>query len=210
MSLFKRFIGDENQKTVKRYEERVPLINSLEESVKKLSNEELKGKTQEFKERLSKGETLDDILSEVFAVVREVAWRTLEMRHFDVQLVGGMMIHDGKLAEMRTGEGKTFVATLPIYLNALSGKGAHVVTVNDYLAQRDAVWMGQVYNFLGLSVGVIVQGNSFIYDPEHQELDEERDETGSFHVVHEFLRPVTRPESYAADITYGTNSEFGF
>lgn len=210
MSLIKKIFGDENTKTVKRYEERVPAINAIEESVKALNDDELKAKTPEFKERLSKGETLDDILPEAFAVVREVAIRTLKMRHFDVQIVGGMMIHDGKLAEMRTGEGKTFVATLPVYLNALSGKGVHVVTVNDYLAQRDAVWMGQIYKFLGLDVGVIVQGNSFLYDPEHQELDEERDEEGSFKVIHEFLRPVTRTESYKADITYGTNSEFGF
>lgn len=210
MSLIKSIFGDENAKTVKRYEERVPAINGLEESIKALNDDELKAKTAEFKDRLSKGETLDEILPEAFAVVREAAWRTLKMRHFDVQLVGGMMIHDGKLAEMRTGEGKTFVATLPVYLNALSGKGTHVVTVNDYLAQRDAVWMGQIYKFLGLDVGVIIQGNSFIYDPEHQELDEERDEEGSFKVVHEFLRPVTRTESYKADITYGTNSEFGF
>ena len=149
-------------------------------------------------------------MPEAYAVVREAAKRNLGQRHFDVQLIGGIVMHQGNIAEMRTGEGKTLVATLPAYLNALSGKGAHVITVNDYLSKRDAVWMGQIYNFLGLSVGVINHEASFIYDPEHKELDQKRDETGSFKVVDEFLRPVSRKEAYAADITYGTNNEFGF
>jgi preprotein translocase subunit SecA len=208
--MLKKLFGDENKKALKLYEKRVSVINSFEEGFKKASDSELKAKTQEFKDRLKNGESLDDILSEAFAVVREVAARTVNMRPFDVQLIGGMVLHEGKLAEMKTGEGKTLVATLAVYLNALTEKGVHVVTVNDYLAQRDAVWMGQIYNFLGLSCGVIGQDQSFIYDPEHKELDEERDEKGSFKIVHEFLRPVTRSESYNTNITYGTNSEFGF
>lgn len=197
---------------LKRYESRVPLINAFESELEKLSDSELRAKTQLFKERLANGETVDDILPEAFATAREASKRVLQLRPFDVQLVGGMILNDGNLAEMRTGEGKTLMATLPSYLNALTGKGVHVVTVNDYLSQRDAVWMGQIHDFLGLSVGVITQAGSFIYDSNHktEELDEVRDEKGSFKIVHEFLRPVTRKESYDADITYGTNSEFGF
>ncbi len=156
-------------------------------------------------------ETLDDILPEAFAVVREAARRTLSQRHFDVQLIGGMVLNSGAISEMKTGEGKTLVATLSAYLNALTGKGVHIVTVNDYLSRRDAVWMGQVYDFLGLSVGVINHEASFLYDSSIvQGLDKERDITGGFKVVHEFLRVCTRREAYAADITYGTNNEFGF
>ncbi|MFA7193516.1 MAG: preprotein translocase subunit SecA [Candidatus Paceibacterota bacterium] len=210
MGFLSGLFKDENEKMLKRYEARVPLINSFEENLQKLSDAELRSKTEEFKNRLQSGSTLDDILPEAFAVVREASKRVSEKRHFDVQLIGGMILNDGNLAEMRTGEGKTLMATLPSYLNALSGKGVHVVTVNDYLSQRDAVWMGQIHDFLGLSVGVIAQAGSFIYDSAHQNLDEERDEEGSFKIVHEFLRPVTRKEAYAADITYGTNSEFGF
>ncbi|MEK9177576.1 MAG: preprotein translocase subunit SecA [Patescibacteria group bacterium] len=158
---------------------------------------------------LDEAETLDDILPEAFAVVREAARRTLSQRHFDVQLVGGMVLHSGAISEMRTGEGKTLVATLPAYLNALTGKGVHIVTVNDYLSRRDAVWMGQVYDFLGLSVGVINHEASFLYDSKTV-LDKERDIIGGFKVVHEFLKACTRREAYAADITYGTNNEFGF
>src|SRR5687767_11748573 len=132
------------------------------------------------------------------------------MRHFDVQLIGGAVLHKGKIAEMKTGEGKTLVATLPAYLNALEGKGVHIVTVNDYLSRRDAVWMGQIYYALGLSVGVINHESSFIYDPSHAQDDKERDELGAFKVAYDFLRPVSRREAYAADITYGTNNEFGF
>lgn len=210
MGFLSGLFKDENEKMLKRYESRVPLINAFEENLQKLNDEELRSKTEEFKQRLQSGSTLEDILPEAFAVVREASKRVLEKRHFDVQLIGGMILNDGNLAEMRTGEGKTLMATLPSYLNALSGKGVHVVTVNDYLSQRDAVWMGQIHDFLGLSVGVIAQSGSFIYDSAHQNLDEERDEEGSFKIVHEFLRPVTRKEAYAADITYGTNSEFGF
>jgi preprotein translocase subunit SecA len=210
MGFLSKIFKDENEKMLDKYRSRVPFINSLEESLQKLTDEELKNKTQVLKNKLSEGKTLDDILPEAFALVREASKRVSGKRHFDVQLVGGMILHDGNLAEMKTGEGKTLMATLPSYLNALSGKGVHVVTVNDYLSQRDAVWMGQIHDFLGLTVGVIAQSGSFVYDPNHQNLDEQRDEEGSFKVVHEFLRPVTRKEAYAADITYGTNSEFGF
>lgn len=210
MSFIEKIFGTESKRTVKSLEPVVAEINSFEEATKVLSGEKLKDKTSEFKVRMENGETLDEILPEAFAVVREASRRTLGQRHYDVQLIGGMVLHKGKIAEMRTGEGKTLVATLPAYLNALSGKGVHVVTVNDYLSRRDAVWMGQVYSFLGLSVGVINHESSFIYDPEHKNLDEERDELGSFKVVHEFLKPCTRREAYAADITYGTNNEFGF
>ncbi|MEK9171896.1 MAG: preprotein translocase subunit SecA, partial [Patescibacteria group bacterium] len=155
-------------------------------------------------------ETLEDILPEAYAVVREAAKRTLGQRHFDVQILGGIALYKGGIAEMKTGEGKTLVATLPAYLVALVGKGVHVVTVNDYLSRRDAVWMGQIYSYLGLSVGVLNHAESFIYDRTHTNKDKERDELGSFHVVHEFLRPATKKEAYQADITYGTNNEFGF
>ncbi len=171
--------------------------------------------SEESQAQISKDELnkkLDEILPEAFAVVREAARRTLGQRHFDVQLLGGMVLNSGSIAEMRTGEGKTLVATLPAYLNGLTGKGVHIVTVNDYLSRRDAVWMGQIHTFLGLSVGVINHEASFIYDPELKAdpLDKERDELGGFKVVHEYLRPVTRHEAYMADITYGTNNEFGF
>lgn len=195
----------------------VKTINSFEPAIEALSDTELKEKTAEFKKRLADGETLDQILPEAFAVVREASRRTLGQRHFDVQLIGGIVLHQKKISEMKTGEGKTLVATLPVYLNALTGKGVHVVTVNDYLSKRDAVWMGQIYTFLGLSVAVINHDSSFIYDPnftnDEQVIvsdDKERDAIGSFHVVKDFLRPVSRRDAYAADITYGTNSEFGF
>ncbi len=188
----------------------LPLVNSFEEKITALSNDGLKERTAEFKERLKKDETLDDLLPEAFAVVREASKRVRNERHFDVQILGGIILHRRGIAEMRTGEGKTLVATLPAYLNALSGKGVHVVTVNDYLSRRDAVWMGEIYAFLGLSIGVLNHDSSFLYDPKHSEKDKERDEIGSFKVLHEFLRPVTRKEAYLADITYGTNSEFGF
>jgi len=212
MSLINKILGDPNKKLLKRYYSRLPEINDLADEIGKLSDEELKQKTTEFKERIKGGETLDQILPEAFAVVREAATRTLEERHYDVQLIGGMVIHDGSIAEMRTGEGKTLVATLPAYLNALSEKGVHVITVNDYLARRDAVWMGQIYDFLGLSLSIVNQNASYIYDSSHQnsENDEERDEEGSHKIVYDFLRPIKRDEAYDADITYGTNSEFGF
>jgi preprotein translocase subunit SecA len=185
-------------------------IWSFSDNLKKLSDEQLKNKTQEFRDRLKNGEELDLILPEAFAVVREASERTLQLRPFDVQLIGGIILHRGNISEMKTGEGKTLVATLPAYLNALGGKGVHVVTVNDYLSRRDAVWMGQIYNALGLSVGILNHEASYLYDPTHTELDKERDELGSFKVVHEFLKPCTRRQAYEADITYGTNNEFGF
>jgi preprotein translocase subunit SecA len=196
---------------IKKYEKKVDEINALEERIAALSNEVFPGETVKLKERIQNGESLDAVLPYAFALVREAAKRTMNKRHYDVQLIGGMVLHDGHIAEMRTGEGKTLVATLPVYLNALAGKGVHVVTVNDYLARRDATWMGEIYNFLGLSIGVINDQNlSFIYDPTHEEYDEERDEKGAFKVVKQFLRPVSRKDAYAADITYGTNSQYGF
>lgn len=209
----KKLFGDESSRFIKQAQKKVLEINALEDEFAKLSDSDLKAKTQFLQARLSNGETLDDILVEAFATVREAAWRTVRMRHYDVQLIGGMAIHAGNISEMRTGEGKTLVATLPVYLNALARKGVHVVTVNDYLARRDAVWMGQIYSFLGLSLSVINQQNtSYIYDESAtaQADDVERDETGSYKVDYDFLRPCTRKESYEADITYGTNNEFGF
>lgn len=211
MSFLKRLLGDENLRDLKKYQVRVEEINSLEGGIEPLSDEELKGKTEYLKNLLTKGKTVDDIMPEAFAVVREASKRVSGERHYDVQLIGGMAINDRGIAEMRTGEGKTLVATLPVYLNALTGEGVHVVTVNDYLARRDAVWMGQIYAFLGLSVGVINGDNqSYLYDPGHKEADKVRDEEGSYKVVYDFLRPCSRKEAYEADITYGTNSEFGF
>ena len=275
MSFFSKLMGTSHTRGIKQFEPIVPKINSLEEMIRGLSDAELRGKTDEFKKLIegrSKGNDaggngggerskeeersiLDEILPEAFAVVREAARRTLGQRHFDVQLIGGMVLNSGAISEMRTGEGKTLVATLPAYLNALSGKGVHIVTVNDYLSRRDAVWMGQIYSFLGLSVGVINHESSFIYDSKHisaeavdvpprtvstsaevaphsqspsllpkvapesstasagknsDPLDKTRDVVGGFKVVHEFLRPCTRHEAYMADITYGTNNEFGF
>ncbi|HYC34694.1 MAG TPA: preprotein translocase subunit SecA, partial [Candidatus Paceibacterota bacterium] len=204
------FGGNESQRIVRSYKPIVDDINGREASLQALSNEELRAKTTQFKEDLTNGKTLEDILPEAFAVVREGSRRSLKMRHFDVQLMGGIALHQGKVAEMRTGEGKTLVATLPLYLNALTGKGVHLVTVNDYLSRRDAVWMGELFAFLGLTTAVINHDASYIYDPSHKELDQEKDEVASYKVVHEFLRPCTRQEVYAADITYGTNSEFGF
>ncbi|MEK7138670.1 MAG: preprotein translocase subunit SecA, partial [Patescibacteria group bacterium] len=174
-------------------------------------DEDFPKKTQEFKDRLAKRENLDDILPEAFALVREAAKRNLGERHYDVQLIGGIALHKGKIAEMRTGEGKTLVAVLPAYLNSLSGEGVHIVTVNDYLSRIGAVLMGQVYNFLGLSVSVINSNNvSYLYDSKHKEEDQERDDIGGFKVIYDFLKPSERKEAYAADITYGTNHEYGF
>ena len=214
MSFLDRFFKQSYEKDLKEAQHIIAAVNAFEPAIEKLSAEELKAKTAEFKKRLEAGETLDDIMPEAFAVVRETAKRTLGERHYDVQLVGGYIMHKGNIAEMRTGEGKTLVGTLPAYLNALAGRGVHVVTVNDYLAQRDSVWMGQVYAALGLSVGVINHNTSYLYDTEARaegsEADETRDELGSFKVVHDFLRPCSRHEAYEADITYGTNNEFGF
>ena len=214
MSILTKIFGDPNEKYLKKIQPIVEKINSLEPRFEKLSDEKLREKTEEFKQRLKKGETLDDILPEAFALVREAAKRTLGQRHFDVQLMGGIVLHQGKIAEMKTGEGKTLAATLPLYLNALEGKGCHLVTVNDYLARRDTVWMGQIYHFLGLRVGCLNHEQSFLYDPEYKKPSEEkdkiRDELGSFQVVEDFLKPCSRKEAYLADITYGTNNEFGF
>ncbi|HEX2815492.1 MAG TPA: DEAD/DEAH box helicase, partial [Phenylobacterium sp.] len=180
--MFQRFFGSSNDRKVKSMQARVLKINALEPQIHALTDEALRAKTVEFRERLAQGATLDDLLEEAFAVVREAARRVLGQRHYDVQLVGGMVLHQGGIAEMRTGEGKTLVATAPVYLNALAGKGVHLITVNDYLAQRDAEWMGQVYEFLGLTVGTIVHG----------------------------LSQEQRQRSYQSDVTYGTNNEFGF
>ncbi|TVP58158.1 MAG: preprotein translocase subunit SecA, partial [Nodularia sp. (in: Bacteria)] len=180
--MLKLLLGDPNARKLKKYQPYISEINLLEEDIEALSDEELKGKTGEFKERLAKGETLDDLLPEAFAVVREAGRRVLGLRHFDVQLLGGVILHSGQIAEMKTGEGKTLVATLPSYLNALSGKGVHVITVNDYLARRDAEWMGQVHRFMGLSVGLIQSS----------------------------MIPSERQKNYECDITYVTNSEIGF
>ena len=177
-----QIFGSRNDRLLKTYRKTVQQINALEADFSRLDDLQLRGKTDEFRQRLSQGQTLDQILPEAFAVVREASKRTLKMRHFDVQLMGGMTLHQGKIAEMRTGEGKTLMATLPVYLNALAGRGVHVVTVNDYLARRDAEWMGRIYNFLGLTVGVNVPG-----------LSREEKQT-----------------AFAADVTYGTNNEFGF
>src|SRR3954454_919912 len=177
-----KIFGTKHERDMKALRPTVAAINGWEPKLQSLSDEELSAKTVEFRERLANGETLDDILPEAFAVVRETGKRVLGMRHYDVQLIGGITLHRGKIAEMKTGEGKTLVATLPTYLNALPGKGVHIVTVNDYLARRDAEWMGRIYKFLGLTVGIIVH-----------DLDDEE-----------------RRASYASDITYGTNNEFGF
>jgi preprotein translocase subunit SecA len=219
MNFISKIFGDDNTRSIKKYSQRIPEINALEESISVLSDEQLKQKTAEFRERISKGEKLDSVLPEAFAVVRETSKRLLNERHFDVQLIGGMILHDGKITEMRTGEGKTLTATLPTYLNALAGS-VHVVTVNDYLARRDAVWMGQIYSYLGLSISVLSGDQTFLYDPNYdnrrldegkdRSLDETRDKEGSYHVVDQFLKPCTRKEGYQADIVYGTNSQFGF
>src|SRR5881275_3139313 len=181
-ALARKFFGSANDRRIKGYQPRVDAINALEPELAALSDEALKARTAEFRQQLADGKTLDDILVPAFATVREAAKRTLGQRHFDVQLIGGMVLHEGDIAEMKTGEGKTLVATLAVYLNALAGKGVHVVTVNDYLARRDSEWMGQIYQFLGLTVGVIVHG----------------------------LDDAERKEAYSRDITYGTNNEYGF
>ncbi|HEY6022535.1 MAG TPA: preprotein translocase subunit SecA [Candidatus Paceibacterota bacterium] len=203
------FTGDPGQKLVAQSATKVASVNALESKYQALSDEELRRTTHDLRNKVAAGDTLDDLLPEAFAAVREAARRTMGMRHFDVQLIGGMVLNNRGIAEMRTGEGKTLVATLPAYLNGLMGKGVHVVTVNDYLARRDAVWMGQVYHALGMSVGIINSDGSYRYDPSHKESQTEEAES-SYKVVHEFLRPTARKEAYDADITYGTNSEFGF
>ena len=178
MGLFKSY----SEKEVKRVQPIVNKINALEPEMQKLTDAELRAKKDEFQKMLAEGKTLDDILPEAFAVVREASRRVLGMRHFDVQLIGGIILHQGRIAEMKTGEGKTLVATLPAYLNALEGKGVHIITVNDYLAKRDSEWMGKLYKFLGMSVGLVIAG----------------------------MEPKDKQKAYACDITYGTNNEFGF
>jgi len=219
-----KFLGnllDSNERELSKLDPIIDKVNSLEKETKRFSDEKLKEKTLLLKKRLEKGETLDDILPEAFAMVREAAQRTIGQRHFDVQIVGGIVLHQGKITEMKTGEGKTLVSTLPLYLNALTGKGAHLVTVNDYLARRDAEWMGPIYHLLGLTVGVISHEKSFIFDPNPKtiELSDENikmDPQDSLSPEQEglgvgkFLREVTRREAYQADITYGTNNEYGF
>ena len=199
-SLLNLIFGSKNEREIKRLWPTVEHINSLEPTVTSLSDLALMDKTEAFRKRLEAGELLDDLLPEAFAVCREASQRQLAMRHFDVQLLGGIVLHQGKIAEMKTGEGKTLVATLPLYLNALSGKGAHLVTVNDYLAKRDAQWMGPVYHALGLSVGVSQHEASALFDPGYDAPDKRL----------QHLRPCSRQEAYQADITYGTNNEFGF
>ena len=199
-----KIFGDPQVRLLKALQKKVASVNALADKYQKMSKPELKKQTEVLKKRLhKKGTTLDSLLPDAFALVREASERVLGMRPFDVQLIGGMALHEGNVAEMKTGEGKTLVATLPVYLNALEGKGVHVVTVNDYLAQRDASWMGALYYFLGLSTGVIINDASFVYDPEFD--NEHHDD-----VRMKKLRPVTRKEAYAADVTYGTNNEFGF
>ena len=200
--VLKRILGDPETATLKRYWRRLADINELEATVKDLKKADFKAKTAQFKQRLE-AESLDGLLPEVFAVAREAAWRTLKQRHYDVQIIGGICLHEGRVAEMRTGEGKTLVAVLPLYLNSLTGRGVHLVTVNDYLAQLGAGWMGGVYHLLGVSVGIIIPDTSFIYDPDYT--DDSKDDDRLSH-----LRPCSRQEAYQADVVYGTNNEFGF
>ena len=200
VSVLQKVLGDPNEKALKKLTPFVREINGLEPEFQKMTDEELLGMTGEFRSRLAAGEGLEDIMAEAFTAVREAARRNLKQRHYDVQLIGGLVLHRGQIAEMKTGEGKTLVATLAVYINALEGKGVHVVTVNDYLARRDPVWMGSIYHALGLTVGCLQHDVSFIYDPEVKDAP----------AGMEFLRPASRPEAYRADITYGTNNEFGF
>ena len=197
VSKLRKMFGDGGDRAVKRMRPAVDEINALEPQFASLTDEHLRGVTAQFRDQLKGEETLDDLLPEAFAAVREASRRALGMRHFDVQMIGGITLHQGRIAEMRTGEGKTLVATLPVYLNALAGRGVHVVTVNDYLAKRDAAWMGAVYHALGISVACLQHDDSLIYDPENDDSEE-------------VMRSVHRREAYAADVTYGTNSEFGF
>ena len=200
VSVLQKVLGDPNDKALKKLSPIVKKTNALEPEYQELTDEELRAKTDEFRARLADDEDLVDILPEAFATVREAARRNLKQRHYDVQLIGGMVLHNGQIAEMKTGEGKTLVATLSVYANALEGKGVHVVTVNDYLARRDPVWMAPIYFALGLTVGCLQHDASYIYDPEVTEAPNGM----------EFLRPVSRADAYLADITYGTNNEFGF
>ncbi len=208
-SLIHKIVGTKNERELARLRPRVETINALEPEIQRLSEEDFKARTAGLRERVARtaaagnGDVkavLDETLPEAFALCREVARRVLNMRHFDTQLIGGMVLHEGKIAEMATGEGKTLVATLPVYLNALTGKGVHVITVNDYLAKRDTQWMGPIYHALGLSVGVLQHESSYLFDPTVRASD--------LRLAN--LRPCTRQEAYRADVAYGTNSEFGF
>src|SRR3989304_4034333 len=199
-NFFKKIIGTKNEREIKRLDETVNRINALEPSISSLTDSALRQKTDEFRSAFSAGKTLDDILPEAFAVVREASKRTTGLRHFDAQMIGAMVLHQGKIAEMKTGEGKTLVATAPLYLNTLAGRGAHLVTVNDYLARRDVQWMGPIYHLLGLSVASMVHEASFLFDPTYIPKD--------YRFLN--LRPISRQEAYRADITYGTNNEYGF
>jgi preprotein translocase subunit SecA len=205
LNFFKKIVGDSSDRAVKQITPIVQEINDLESEIKNLSDSELRAKTDEFKQRLQEGEELDDLLPEAFAVVREASRRVIGQRHYDVQLIGGIVLHQGKIAEMKTGEGKTLVATLPLYLNALEGKGCHLITVNDYLAKVGAGWMGPIYHMLGLSVGFIAHEYSALFDPDYIDPKANQEDRRLVH-----WRPCTRREAYAADITYGTNNEFGF
>ena len=202
MKILEKLFGGANRRQIERMQKKVREINALEEEVKKLSDQELKAKTEQFKDRLAKGESLDSLLVETFAVAREASFRVIGERHYDVQLIGGMVLHEGKIAEMKTGEGKTLSAVLPAYLNALTGRGVHVVTVNDYLSRRDANWMGSIFHFLGISTACINHDVSYLFQPQPE------GENGPS--VKENLAIVSRREAYAADVVYGTNNEFGF
>ena len=217
MSLLDIFFPDLSVRYQKQKSKIVAEINEKEKEISDLPQSEFSKRIKFLKEQIKKGENLDAILPEVFALTREASKRTLKQRHFDVQILGGIALHEGKIIEMKTGEGKTLVATLPAVLNAIEGKGVHIVTVNDYLAKRDAVWMGQVYDYLGLTTSCLSQDGSYLYDSQYiekkdkrEELDTKRDEIGGFKVFKEFLRPIDKKQAYLADITYGTNSEFGF
>lgn len=226
MNMLSSIFPSRSDRVVKSYTRTVDEINTLESEIKALSDDALKERSLALRDKakeIKEPKGLDALIPEAFALVREASSRTLGQRHYDVQLLGGMVIHSGSIAEMKTGEGKTLMATLAAYLNALSARGVHIITVNDYLSRRDAVWMGQIYHKLGLSIAVVNADSSFVYDPLHiepthgesqaeaeKETDRKEDETGAFKVQYEYLRPVSRREAYAADITYGTNSEFGF
>ena len=216
--LFNKLVGDSNEKALKDIQPLVDEISSLEPEFEKLSDEELKGVTADYRSRYNGGESLDDILPEAFAAVREASRRAVGMRPFDVQMIGGIVLHQGKIAEMRTGEGKTLVATMPAYLNAISGGGAHVITVNDYLAKLHAGWMGNVHHALGITVGCLQNDASWVFNPdaplavgageEHNEDD--ADAAPPVRTPEDNFNSATKQEAYACDITYGTNNEFGF
>ena len=213
LNLFNKLIGDSNEKALKAIHPLVDLINELEPRFEKLSDGDLKAVTTTLRSRYTEGESLDDLLPEAFAAVREASKRTIGMRHFDVQLIGGIVLHQGKIAEMRTGEGKTLVATLPTYLNAIAGEGAHVITVNDYLAKRDAGWMGAVHHFLGLTIGCLQNNSSWVFNPDaplDAQAPDDGDASPPVRLPEDNFQLSTKQDAYACDITYGTNNEFGF